>query len=287
MDLPNELWLKTFEDLPLQGLLASHCVSQLWRTLMPRIEGSIHLTLFSLAMKDIDERPDVAQPISLPARLACVAYTEIIHNVCIPDPLRTILTEWPSQRPPPGFCWPDAVINHATGKCLCRYSAASGESCQCSSWVLDNRLDIVKSLREKIRRHEPFDYHAEDADSRWELFSNPPRLHTDAQNEQTLRFIRMHPHDMWYDSGKHWTKLPVRCLVLYTCPTAGDSVPGRFCLVLEGPARGEIHAWASGWYQGFEAKSFLELHYKGWAEEDDTAVNEEEMDERSSEGVDV
>ncbi|KZP05373.1 hypothetical protein FIBSPDRAFT_354509 [Athelia psychrophila] len=195
-----------------------------------------------------------------------------------------ILTEWPSQRPPPGSHWPDAVIAHATGKCVCRCSIVDGELCQCGTWVRDNPVDMMTSLQEKLWSREPFDYRVKDSDGRWELFDNPPRLHTDAQNEQTLRFIQMHPHHMWSSNvGGYWAKLPVRCLNLfmYRSRTRACGVgKGSFCLVLEGPARGEIHAWAGGWYQGFEAKSYLELHYEGWAEEDEeNEENDEGMDE--------
>ncbi|KZP33216.1 hypothetical protein FIBSPDRAFT_847809 [Athelia psychrophila] len=230
-----------------------------------------------------DERLDVAQHISLRARLAFVADTEATYNVCIPDPLRMVLTEWPSQRPPPGSRWPDAVVAHATGKCVCRYSIADGELCQCATWVRDNAVDLMASLREKLQSQdlEPFDCRAKVGDGRWELFANPPRLHTDAQNEQTLRFIQMHPHHMWSNHvGGYWAKLSVRCLDLfmYRSRTHACGIGnGAFCLVLEGPARGEIHAWAGGWYQGFEARSYLDLRCEEWAEEDEEDLDEEKM----------
>jgi hypothetical protein len=42
-------------------------------------------------------------------------------------------------------------------------------------------------------------------------------------------------------------------------------------MVLEGPARGEIHGWESGgWYNGFEAPSFLDWRYDEWPGEDQT-----------------
>ncbi|KAF7966676.1 hypothetical protein HWV62_37506 [Athelia sp. TMB] len=169
------------------------------------------------------------------------------------------------------------VVHHATGACACRFDAGTGEECLCAQWVEERHLHIRASLLAKIRRHEPFDYNADD-ESQWELFANPPRLHTDTQNENTLRFIRAHPARMWTTQGA-WAMLGVRCLNLFACNQGSNG--GWFSMVLDGPARGEVHAWAYGWYQGLEARSYWGWRYVGWSEED--GLEEESEDEQGSE----
>jgi hypothetical protein len=123
----------------------------------------------------------------------------------IPDPYRTLLLEWPNSHPPAGFYWPHALRFHATGFCSCpRYNHES-EQCFCKRFEI-NRVDVFLNgfLLDMIYRHEPFDFHERADDSRWELFSNPPRLHSPLQNEQTLRFLRYLPEDKWTNNPRHW-----------------------------------------------------------------------------------
>ena len=77
------------------------------------------------------------------------------------------------------------------------------ESCKCFEV---NRVDVFLDgfLLNVIYRHEPFDFHERADSSRWELFSNPPRLHSPLQNEQTLRFLRSLPEDKWTNNPRHW-----------------------------------------------------------------------------------
>ena len=272
MCIPNELWLKIFEFLPLLDLFSAYSANQHWRSLISTwradCKESLRLSLFSLALKDIDKMPDVTRQIGLSRRIAYTARIEARHNITIPEPYRTVLTEWPSRRPVPGFCWPD-ISNHYlhpdTGECICRFDTFSGDTCQ-RQQVEERHLHIRASLLNKIRRHAPFDYHADD-ESEWELFDNPPRLYTDEQNESTRRFIRAHPESMWKREGE-WEKLSMRCLNMVACYHGSDS-GGRFCLILDGPARGEIHGWSYGGYQGIEAKSYLGWNFTGWTKQDE------------------
>ncbi|KAF7968048.1 hypothetical protein HWV62_32114 [Athelia sp. TMB] len=281
MHIPNELWLNIFENLPLPDLFSAYAVNQRWRSLIAPWrtdrKTSPRLSLFSLALQDIAEMPAATRPrhISLPQRAAYVADVEAAHSTTIPEPYRTVLTEWPSPRPVPGCKWSDMVLHHATGACACRFDASASEVCLCDRLVEVHQLHIRSSLLAKIRGYEPFDYHADD-ESQWELFANPPRLHTDTQNENTLRFIRAHPARMWTTQGA-WAVLGVRCLNLFACNQGANG--GRFGMVLDGPARGEVHAWAYGWYQGLEARSYWGWRYVGWSEEDE----EESDDEKGSE----
>lgn len=280
MSLPNELWLHVFEDLPLGDLLAAYSVCHLWRSLVPNTSPSLRHTLFALAIKDIEERSEVIHTVSHAHRLSYVTEIETTYIVSIPEPYRIILIEWPSKRPPPGFHWPEAVRFHATGECWCRFEGTLGEECRCTITRVNEHeaLFITRSLLETIHKNEPFDFHDPASDARWELFSNPPRLHTDTQNERTLHFIRTHPPDMWEACENGWTKLPLQCLSLSNYRSMGGGQingVGTFYMILQGPARGEIHAWG-GWYDGIEAKSFLDWKYEEWSEDPDDDVGEEE-----------
>lgn len=267
VNLPNELWIQVFNRLSFRDLFSVCRVNRQWRSLAPAIDESPHLVLLRIALGDIHQPPKSLYPLSLADRLSYVSKIESTANITIPEPYRTVLTEWPAKQPPTGFHWPHAVRFHATGFCSCRNSGDDDAQCTCEVFACYKRgLMLRDSLLTLIRNNKPFDFHHPSDDSRWELFSNTPRLHTDAQNEQTLRFIRAHqPGNMWSMSspGGSWQTLSLATLRLshYAC-NDDSGVMGEFVMILDGPLRGEIHGWdMSGWYNGFEASSFLDWRY--------------------------
>lgn len=268
--LPNELWLDIFYRLTLADLLSAYRVDRHWRSMVPNISESVRLKLFRLAIEDIlvEQPSDTPHTVTLHDRLSYVMDIEMSFDVLIPDPYRTCLMEWPVRRPPPRLHWPHAVRFHASGFCSCL--GLLHRECYChDERVQIQRLTIKKGLLGIIRRHEEFDYHSS-LDARYELFSNPPRLSTDSENEQTLRFIRIHPSGkMWSDRGS-WADLSVKALRL------SRYITGEFWMILEGPTRGEIHGWSeSTWYDGFEATSFLGWRYEEWKQDDgETEIRE-------------
>jgi hypothetical protein len=292
MALPNELWLEVFENLPVRDLLSAYRVDRRWRSLVPSISESVRLTLFKLAIKDIERPSNGLHCVSLPDRISYVSEVEGSRGICIPEPYRTLLTEWPVARPPVGSHWPHAVRFHASGFCSCHRAMHESERCLCKEMeVATQNVTLTQSLLDIIRDDQPFDYHDPHKDCRWELFSNPPRLHTDVQNDQTIRFILMHPPAMWSRRGEHehsWPVLKLQALRLsrYTVVDDSSGVTGEFYMVLEGPARGEIHGWESGgWYNGFEATSFLDWRYDEWPGEDDTSGSTDGEDSDETGGV--
>lgn len=277
---PNELWINIFGHLPVTGLLSAYRVNQHWRSLVPYINDSLRRAIFNLVVRDIKEPSDsdVLHCVSLPDRISYVAEVEDSHGILIPEPYRTILTEWPIKRPPPGSHWPHAVRFHASGFCSCDRVMYDRGMCRCKeNQVTNQNITLKHSLLEMIRRHESFDYHEPHHDCRWELFSNAPRLITDSQNEQTIRFILKHPPAKWRSppgvpDERRWPELGLRVLRLsrYTFAHDNSAVTGEFYMIVEGPARGEIHGWESGgWYNGFEANSFLDWRYNEWERDND------------------
>jgi hypothetical protein len=277
MTLPNELWLHVFGYLPLIDLLSAYRVNQHWRSLVPNIPESIRLTFFRLAIKSIEQPSNTLHTISITDRLSYLKDIEESFDVIIPEPYRTCLTEWPIKQPPPDLHWPHSVRFHASSFCTCFREMHENHECLCHRFrVQPQVLVITNSLLEIVRSQKPFDYHLDCDDAREELFSYPPRLSTDSENDRTLDFIRIHsPGDMWSSHGR-WSHLKINALRLsrYTS--------GEFWMMLEGPTRGEIHGWStSTWYDGFEAKSFLDWRYEEWDPRQAAALGEitQEMNE--------
>jgi len=256
--LPIELILGILYHLPLPDLITLSHVDSRLRTLTPLVQHPVRRTLLCRIYKSTSKSIRV----SLPERQSYVVAIESEHSVIIPDPYRTLLLEWPNSHPPAGFYWPHALRFHATGFCSCpRYNHES-EQCFCKRFEV-NRVDffVDEFLLGMIHRHEPFDFHEQADDSRWELFSNPPRLHTPLQNEQTLRFLRSLPEDKWINNSRHWRQYHINALRMsrYTYEEDGWNTDGEFYMVLEGQAKGQIHGWhVGGWYGGYEAESLFD-----------------------------
>lgn len=276
MPLPSELWLSIFGHLPLPDLLSVYHVDRQFRALVPNIEKGDNLILFNLAMEDMTRPVDTPYPISLADRLSYVNEVESTtidkmpgFKVTIPELYRAVLTQWPVKRPPPGSTWPHAVRFHAMGYCSCD-KEAYGDECQCKRRCVDeHNVMLFGSVLDMIWNDVHFDFHDESVgDCRYELFSNPPRLYTDLQNQQTLRFIRMYADDPRWTANGHsnskWRRLDLPLLRMSRYHTEaevlGETVgrDGESYMLLDGPARGEIHGWSMGWYDGFEATTYLE-----------------------------
>ena len=91
-----------------------------------------------------------------------------------------------------------------------------------------------------------------------------PRLIGEERERQTRKMICSYADTKKKrtDSSR-WISLYVKCLPLYTYKNEEEEEYGWFCLVLTGKAKGEIHAWKTGWYDGWEANSFLEFNPSG------------------------
>ena len=145
------------------------------------------------------------------------------------------------------------------------------ETCGCKRRAVRyQNITLFTSILEMIRNNVHFDFNDTNHDDfRDGLFSSPPRFYTDSQNQHTLRFIRIHATDPRWEDGGKWSKLylPVLRMSRYYTEAGyhGESGgSGEYVMILEGPARGEIHGWSWGWYDGFEATSFLEWKNDNW-----------------------
>ncbi|KAF7375098.1 F-box domain-containing protein [Mycena sanguinolenta] len=272
MDVP-ELLLQFFEPLPLGDLISATHVCQQWRALVPKIDSPTRLRLLGLAFRDFTS----SHPIPLSVRISYVEKIETTYNVLIPEPYRTILTEWPSSQPPPGMHWPHSVRFHASRFCYCqRHRNEDPNECRCA--LEPDVLEAVVTMWDEVYRSvvEEGVIPGEDVHASGELFNTPLRLHTPEQNAQTVRFIRAQPVAgvEWVGSTKKWANFKVSALRLsryhvHTEPHEEDEVTqvsdGIFMLILDGPSRGQIHAWSEEtWYDGFEAEDFWEWNYTEW-----------------------
>ncbi|KAJ6464109.1 hypothetical protein C8R45DRAFT_1025258 [Mycena sanguinolenta] len=272
MDVP-ELLLQFFEPLALRDLISATHVCQRWRALVPKVDSPTRLRLLGLSFHDVTS----PHPISLSVRISYVEKIETRYSVVIPEPYRTILTEWPSSHPPLGMHWPHSVRFHASGFCYCaRQNHETPDICLCGE--KDDVREVAIAMFEDVFKLVvdegvvPVGEHEQRTS--WELFDSPLRLHTPEQNAQTMRFIRAQP-----PAAVDWKKkLGIRQisalqLSRYHDHTKEDndgisqSSDGTFVLILDGPSRGEIHAWSSSgdtWYDGFEAEDFWDWNYSEW-----------------------
>ncbi|KAJ6573857.1 hypothetical protein DFH09DRAFT_1151267 [Mycena vulgaris] len=163
--------------------------------------------------------------------------------------------------------WPHSVRFFVSDFCFCpRHLHEDPESCYCADREVRNvSLTVFEDVFKIIMGNTvPVDGHS----SSWELFNNPLRLYTDDQNAQTMRFIHAYPAAKVRWTGR-WANLDFKALTLsrYHFATEESTSEGIFVMILDGPTRGEIHAWSlSGetWYDGFEAESFWQWDYVEW-----------------------
>lgn len=270
---PPELILEFLENLSFPDLISAYQVNKQWRVLVPKISSSLRLRLFHLAfhLYENQDGPGFSR-VTLSDRCSYVSDIESRHRVVIPDPYRVVLTEWPVSHPPPGFHWPHAVRFHANGFCSCDRSFDPIETCSCESDEVTTReIRLSEVILNKVMNGEPFDFSGSEWAQR-ELFFDPPRLHTQEQNEQTLRLIRAHPLESYgwlrmMPASSSWRTLRFQVLRLSAYRYFGGEdqqwlADGFYAMMLDGPTRGQIHAWSSGiWYDGFEAEDFMQWKY--------------------------
>ncbi|KAJ7139430.1 hypothetical protein C8R44DRAFT_867582 [Mycena epipterygia] len=275
-----ELLIQVFEHLPLIDLISATHVSQQWRALPPKIDSPTRLRLLDLSFGN--DSVDAPHPIPLRVRISYVDKVEEKHNVLIPEPYRTILTEWPRSQPPAGMHWPHSVRFFASGFCFCpREMHETLEMCLCAGReVRTTTIKIPKTIFKLVMDENTIPV---DEDYSWELFKNPVRLHTDEQNAQTMRFIRAHAVAEFRWQGR-WANLEFKVLQLsrYHFHTAVGVSDGTFLMILDGPTRGQIHAWSSSgddWYDGFEADSFWDWDYTEWVRNIYTMYSNSDDDE--------
>ncbi|KAJ6459786.1 hypothetical protein C8R47DRAFT_130523 [Mycena vitilis] len=257
-----ELLIQIIEHLSLLDLISAAQVSQQWRALVPKIDSPTRLRLLGLAFRDVES----SHPIPLDVRLSYVNKVEtILDDITIPEPYRTVLTEWPVPNPPPGMHWPHSLRFYASGFCFCpRHTHEFPDQCLCADTEVRNvELMMFEDSFRLVMDEGVAPIGRDD-----ELFNNPVRLHTDKQNAQTMRFIRAHPAEGVSWSEK-WAHFGFRVLQLsrYHFHTREGTSDGTFVMMLEGPTRGQIHAWASAgesWYDGHETDSFWDWRYVEW-----------------------
>jgi hypothetical protein len=208
---------------------------------------------------------------------------ETNYDILIPEPYRTILTEWPASQPPRGMHWPHSVRFHASGFCFCpRHMHWMSDEC----WCADTEVrDVELTLFDETFRRVVLEG-VVPLETDFELFNNPVRLHTDTQNAQTMRFIRAHPAAgfRWKDRWAHLTFRVLR-LSRYHFDTAEGKSDGIFVMILDGPTRGQIHAWSSsgeGWYDGYEAENFWEWNYLEWEQDTENLTRRDSSEDEST-----
>lgn len=267
-DLPEELSLELLEFFELPGLISAYRVDRRWRSLVTHIHSPLRLEFFNLAFHEASSHPN-NYPVSIDVRQRFVKHVEDRVGCSLPDDFRFVLTEWPVRCPPPGYHWPHSLRFFADGFCSCNRRENQDYMCLCEQATTSGCALVVEGpLRDEIRRcGKDFDPHADvDADdSRWDLFMNPPRLFLPEHTAQTVRFILAHDNMEW--SSTRWMHLKTLRLSPYyaVCFTDGERAAGtgEYYLILDGPCRGQIHAWKPGsWYDGFEAENFLEWRYE-------------------------
>nr|GAT61409.1 predicted protein [Mycena chlorophos] len=259
-----ELLLQVFEHLPLPDLISAMHVNQQWRALVPEIDASIRTRLLALAFQ-----PNPTQwPVDLQTRQKYVEKVETDPEFTIPDPYRTLLLEWPSSHPPPTMHWPHSLRFLASGFCYCfRQLHEDPSQCHCRRDVAVGKrsLYIFNAVYDWVVQHgtAPNNYEAECAH---EIFCAGTRLRAPS-HAQTIRLIMAHKERFQWRG--RWGDLPFRVLPLSRYWEAEDdqSSSGVFVMILDGEARGQIHAWSENgesWYDGFEAETWWEWKYVEW-----------------------
>ncbi|KDQ56427.1 hypothetical protein JAAARDRAFT_195069 [Jaapia argillacea MUCL 33604] len=283
--LPVELHGAILLYLPFPDLLSAYWVCSLWRTVIPHITDPHRQHLLNVAFKPHQHDP-YPQPINLSVRNAYVEYIETKHRIEIPYEYRLVLTEWPFAHPPPRMTWPDALRFFADPDkgCSCdrrprrhRFRRYWDFNCSCQDREVSRRwVEASNRLLDKIFEGEEFDLF----DDNWDLTFDLPsgRYLSIDDTKRLIELIKSYPysttsgpwHDERYGDGP-WDRR-------MTCSRLGplaldlsallvdDSNPmgvgyhlGRTYMILEGKARGQIHAWSEYQdYDGFIAESFFE-----------------------------
>ncbi|CAF1656651.1 unnamed protein product, partial [Didymodactylos carnosus] len=165
---------------------------------------------------------------------------------------------WPSRYPLPGSQWPDTLCWYTNKQCT--RCSLGNELCTCyhPELVGDYDITLTRSVFSSIINNQPI-LISDEHSFAWELFDNPPRMSGEHSEKQTKRMIRLYADTMKQrPNSSLWVSLYIKCLPLCLYNTEEDG-EGWFCLVLGGKAKGEIHGWKAGWYDGWEANSFLEF----------------------------
>ncbi|KAJ7222620.1 hypothetical protein GGX14DRAFT_664498 [Mycena pura] len=266
-----ELLLQILEHLPLRDLISAMHVNQQWRAIVPAIDSPTRVRLLGLAFSKVD----TPHSITLSDRISYVDKIETTHVVIIPEPYRTILTEWPSSHPPSGMHWPHSVRYHASGFCFCFRYRYETPDCHCAEHDVSTfAITLPNVVLSWVMTYGTTP--GPELASSGELFNCPVRLHTEEQNAQTIRFIRAHAASEWRGGSWRTCKFKVLELSRYNICTEDGKSSGVFVMMLEGPTRGQIHGWSEGgydWYDGFEAETFWDWKYVKW--ERDTEADEQ------------
>ncbi|KAJ7171659.1 hypothetical protein C8R43DRAFT_978973, partial [Mycena crocata] len=263
-----ELLIQILEHLALKDLIYASHVNRHWRAVVPQIDSPTRLRLLNLAFAVADGFPTVSHS----ARLHYVDTVEKSHQIIIPEPYRTILTEWPASAPPPGMHWPHAVLFRSEGYCTCpRFFTI--DPCVCAlTEVATVCVLIPPTLFSEIFTGAQVDTNSA-IDDRHELFRTRPRLHTPEQNARTIEFLRAHPPDefAWktaeslaLDGARLLHRRVLRLSRYRYSDPDGTQADGTFVMILDGPTRGQIHAWqvrGDSFYDGTEAVDFWEWRY--------------------------
>ncbi|KAF7331425.1 F-box domain-containing protein [Mycena kentingensis (nom. inval.)] len=260
-----ELVLQMLPHLELRDLISAMHVNAQWRALVPKIDSPTRIRLLGLSFRS----SPTPWPISLRTRQNYVQKVEAKLTDPIPEPYRTILLEWPSSHPPPGMHWPHSVRHYASGFCFCFHEQYEDEgSCHCAENEVGLRkLKVAKPVFEWVVERGTAPVHLDHAH---EIFEYGVRLQAPS-HAQTVRLIQGYREAFRNPAGSAWCRCNFQVLELsrYYVDAVVDNEDlfsaGVFVMILEGPARGQVHAWQeSTWYDGYEAESFWDWNYVEW-----------------------
>ncbi|KDQ56426.1 hypothetical protein JAAARDRAFT_195068 [Jaapia argillacea MUCL 33604] len=284
--LPTEIHGIILSFPPLNVLLSAHQVNSVWRSLVPTsITNPLRRRLFQLAYLPWEDNHGQLPssflgpkrhplPLSLETRRSYTEYIERTYSIRIPDEYRIVLTEWPWVFPPRGMNWPHAVrfFDDPTTGCTCdRRPARRGSPMPCSckdDECCTQQLIVSAPLLDQIHEGKEFD----DEEEEWGdmIFDLDYDDELGTQRRQTLRLLQSYtefhpplqtgkpPTGVWVRNSKEST-LTLRVLDLAANFIHEPGRPyGRYFMILEGKARGQIHTWVEFSYGGFEAECFFE-----------------------------